>query len=64
MKNKDIFIPIAIVVAGLLIAGAVIFTNGFSGTKTASLKDVVEEERSEDQGANPTPFDINDEVTT
>ena len=64
MKNKNLFIPVAIVIAGLLIAGAVIFTNSFSGTegsKTASLKDAIEEEKLEDQGAKPTPFDINDQ---
>lgn len=64
MKKQNIFIPVAIVIAGLLIAGAVIFTNGSSeteGSKTASLKDAIEGEEARDQGTNPTPFDINDD---
>lgn len=53
MKNKNLFIPVAIVIAGLLIAGAVIFTNGFSGkeaSEKASLKDAVEEDLSGSNG--------------
>jgi protein-disulfide isomerase len=55
MKDKNLFIPVAIVIAGLLIAGAVIFTNGFSGTeesKTASLKDAAEGDSPEEASLN------------
>jgi protein-disulfide isomerase len=55
MKKQNILIPLSIVIAGLLIAGAVIFTNGFSqseGSKTASLKDVVEQDLSDPNEQN------------